>query len=214
MQYLDKKKIEIIDNCPICVGRNSRCECHVKFAFEARKFNSGIPALLCNPSKQTATFLKDKAIQSFLKDDAVGLFIEGGTKLKRANLLASILIESLRQEESVYFINSADWVQLVTDTWWGKKNIDHEAISRKDVLGFNDVGDERRSENTIVESIFDAMLRDRLYNMKKIVLSSSINLETFVNIYAKDRIDLLASSFKVISLPQEKLENIFKEIRK
>jgi hypothetical protein len=215
MEYLERKKVEIVDNCKQCHGTNTACVCHENFAFEVKKFSSGIPPLLCNlSSKILSSIFENKAIKDFLNGDIIGLFIEGGTKLKRAELLADILIRCLHEGESIYYINSSDWIQLVTDTWWGKKCIDYEEIVRKDVIGFNDVGDERRTENTVVESIFDAILRDRLYGMKKIILASSIPLETFVDIYAKERIDLIVDSFKVITLPQEKLENLFKEIRK
>jgi len=213
VNYLEKKKIEIINNCKICEGKNTSCSCHELFAFEAKKFYSGIPPLLNQPTVDLKE-LKEKNVQDFLEGKVLGLFIEGGTRLKKALILTKVLEKCLKKEENVYFINFSDWIQLVTDTWWGKNWDKYEEICRKDVLGFNDVGDERRNESNIVENILYNILRDRLYCMKRVVIASSLNIETFVNIYVRELADLLANNFKVLSLPQIKLENIFKEIRK
>ena len=84
---------------------------------------------------------------------------------------------------------------------------------KSDVVAFNDVGDERRPDSRIVEDVFDNVIRERLFAMRKMIISSSLPIEQFTQIYTKNRYDLIANSFKVITFNQIDLKDIFKDIR-
>lgn len=219
IEYLALKKKELVDNCKLCKGTNSFCECGKQFHFEVLKNKVGIPIRFRNVNL-TDLYSKIKSsdqkagINVFLNDPTKSLLLTGGQKLLRTSLACCLLIEFLKQDKSCKFMDLSQTVNSIAGEWFGEKGGSYKEIVETDVMVFNDVGDERRTESKVVEDIFDNVLKERFYRLQKTIISSSLSLEEIASTYTKNRLDLLNESLVIVSFPQVKNEEIFKDVRK
>jgi hypothetical protein len=215
MSFLEERKIKVVNNCKKCGGKNSSCDCYKQFSWDIKKFNSGIPPRFFDIDYNKIS-LNDKqksVCDKFINQEIQGLYLEGGLKTLRTELMCSILTESLKNNKKCYFIDSLACAQLGAKQWYNEDSEDYNKLISSDVLALNDIGDERRPESGIVQDVLDNVIRQRLFDMHQVVISSSLTIEQFATIYTKSRFDLIANSFKVISFQQVDIQNIFKCVR-
>lgn len=216
MNFLEQRKIHVIDNCKKCHGKNSLCECYKKYSIDIKKHHTGIPCKFFDAdySKIVIDKKDENTVSKFLNQEIQGLYLEGGLKTLRTELMCSILTEAIIKSKECYFIDSLACAQLGASQWYNENTEEYSKLILSDIVAFNDVGDERRPESRIVEDVFDNVIRQRLFDMHQIIISSSLPIEQFASIYTKSRFDLIASSFKVIAFKQVDIKDIFKDIRK
>ena len=213
MDFLKQKKNDIIDKCPLCNGEDSLCQCYKDFSLVVKKHNSQIPNLFIDSdlSKVVLDQRKIDCINGFLNGDFGGLYIEGGGKTQRTALMSAILSEFLKKDKTCLMVDATDIARHESSKWVHKKEDESLDV---DVLSINDLGDERKLDSNIVEDSLDILIRDRLFGMQKLLIASSYPIELFAKTYTKDRNDLIAKRFRVITLKQVDVSKIFADIRK
>lgn len=217
MDFLKQRKINIVDNCPKCHGKDITCNCYRTYSLDFKKFEAHIPFMFFDADyKLTSKILtpnQKNICDTFLNNKIQGLYLENGLKSSRTELMCSILIEVLKKNQTCQFIDPMACMQIGMSQLYDSKTTEYNKLISSDILAFNDVGDERKLESQAVEDVFDNILRERLFAMKQIIITSSYTIEKFTSIYTKGRQDLIAKSFKVISLPTIDINDIFKDIR-
>lgn len=216
MNFLEKRKHDIIENCPKCHGNDSKCDCYKRFSLDFKKISARLPYLYFD-ADLTKFDLNSNAkdiINKFILGEYLGLYLEKGSKLKRAELSCAIINEFVKLDKSCFFIDALESAQISTRQWVSQDSDDYKKLMLSDLLVMTDVGDERRPESHIVEDMFDGVIRQRILGLKPIVISSSFTIEYFAKIYTKSREDMIAQYFKVVSFNDTSLTDIFKDIRK
>lgn len=215
MHYIDQLRNDIILNCPICHGKNSQCSCYTKCEFEYQKYKANIPLRLINSIINPTDYSPEQYLMlcSFIQNGSVGLYLERGSKGKRSALLAATLIKFIEFGRTCHYTDALTVAQTVNGKWF-EDSQEYKTLMNVDVLAVADVGDEHRTESKIVEDCFDNMLNQRLNSNKKTLISSSLSIEDFSRVYTKERYELIADCFKIITFPYEDVNEIFKDIRK
>lgn len=207
--FLEQRKKLIIEGCPICHGKNPICSCYSKFSLDFKKYNAHIPQRFFDSSIKNT----NHNIEKFIRGELQGLYLEGDSKITKTELLCAILISCLSNGKECYMTDALECSQVITGHWKNLYPEQYRKVLNCDVLGINDVGDERKPDSGVVEEVFDGLIKERLFDGKQVIITSSLDVTQFCAVYTKARYDLIASSFKVISFPKVDLKNIFKDIR-
>jgi len=127
-EYLAKKKIELVDNCPKCHGRSSNCDCAKRFSLEYAKIRANIPEAyreftldqLIHPELQEQKVELEKYTKKFIEGTASDLLIAGSSGTAKSSVAAYLLTEALKMRKSGYFFYSIRTVKDIISSTWDK----------------------------------------------------------------------------------------------
>jgi DNA replication protein DnaC len=195
LEYLNNKRVQIIDNCPICKGKQAFCECQKQYYLEVKKVEANIPlkyiSLNLDSINNTHFTVQKNEIDNYLKhfrdnyQNGVGLFLWGESEIKSA-LGTIVLVQALASNFSVYYTTLSDCIKMVLGSGKDEEmgNEFNEKVIQSDFLMIDNLGSEYSSEKRIVENIFETLFQSRTENLNPLILTSQSSPEIIIRNYA------------------------------
>lgn len=144
IQYLERKRREIIDNCPVCHGKSPFCRCNYAFKDEIGKASAGIPipyrdftlAKLVHPQ----LVAQKRALETFLSEMDTRTYhsaiIAGGEGLGKTAVACAMLMKMISLREKCYYYPTLrSYIVAVMDASLGKNYEDPAVIAAKSATG-------------------------------------------------------------------------------
>lgn len=183
LEYLKKRKEELIDNCPICQGRGAFCQCQYAFQFEYTKIHANIPRSLrtyeltdiVNPKLAYAV----KYAQSFIatyktQPNLPNLIISGMYDRPTQILAVHILTQILKMKKTGYYFASVFDAKTAAAKNWSpkeKKDTDCVALNTYDVIVIDGFGTGNDVNSTAYDELRE-VIKTRSANEKLTVFVS------------------------------------------
>ena len=170
-KFLLKLKKQIIGNCPKCKGKDISCSCLDAFRLEFKKLKSNIARKYRTLAFDDITHPQTVAVRAELKkymdtidyqvDNGKGLYLYGSTGLAKTGLACIVLMEALKHNYTGYFSTLNQCVDLYADGWKDEEArvLYKEKILGVDMLVIDEVGNESKTNNTLVSGCFNDILR-------------------------------------------------------
>lgn len=189
IDYLKRKKHELIDKCPKCSGTNLKCSCYAKYDIEVRKVRSNIPLAYRDASLSylrrrlrvdTSRALKDyiQHISNY-KKIGKGLYLYGPSESAKTYCGCAILNKAIATGFSAFFISLTDCVDEIMKN---SNSFFIEILKSVSFLLIDDIGySYRPSKNAeaiaYIDSILDKIIRFRKNNLLPLILTSHKTVE-------------------------------------
>lgn len=200
--YLEKKKKEIIDSCPICHGRKPFCSCSYSFQLEYAKIKAGIPEkyrdfkidMLVHPQ-----LTKQKAdVENILKDISIGNFsysvlISGTKGLAKSSVAACILCEALKAKKTAFYYQTVYDLKNCALKGWNKEtknDYDYIMLSEADIIAIDGLGLGTVLKENAVQEVLDVLKRRMLLG-KQVVFVSTVESKRLIG-FEKDIVDIFS----------------------
>lgn len=182
--YLEKRKRELIDSCPICKGRRAYCSCSYAFQFEFKKIKAAIPEQyrlftiddLVHPqlTKQKKELIEYTKL--FSEDIAVPNLIISGTKgLAKSSVAAWILMEAMKHKKTGYYFSTVTSVRDAITKAWDKDTKNDEdcvAASSADVIVVDGLGLGVDVPANVANALAETLRSRAIFNKTTIFVSS------------------------------------------
>jgi len=169
-KILEEMKISMVDNCPLCRGRNINCTCYRDFRYEQSKVVSNIPVHYRFLTYKDLTVKKLKPIilqiQNYIfniednRKKGLGLYLWGTSGTAKTTLGCIVLMEALKRGMTCNFITLDYYMELVS----GKLDNSQERLdiaATVDFLLIDDLGREFHDSKRYVDSHLDELVRGR-----------------------------------------------------
>lgn len=188
--YLKRKKIEIVDNCPKCsVMRSPGCECAERLRWEVEKVAAGIPLLLreltldnfTHPEMTKQKEVLGQLIQVIKTENdpvnAMSSWIFSGPSGTGKTLGACLLLqEFIKRRIRVKYLSSIkELSDIIASSWENKASPEMEAVKQAQVLVIDGVGTSMSSLASGIFSSTIAFLNEKILNGTKIILVSALS---------------------------------------
>jgi len=201
-----KLKKQIIEECKQCRGMDYRCSCVDTFRFEFKKVKANIA-----PKYRSMTFdqithpqtveVRNKIgkyitnIETNL-DEGKGLFLYGSTGLAKTSIASIVLMEAIRRGRSGYFVTLNALVDLYAGGWKDEdaKERYEDLVLGTDVLVIDEVGNETKTNNMLVSSCFNDVLRRRFNNCQTTIITSNLYFKKMKDVYGEEVHSILSES--------------------
>jgi len=230
IQFLAKRKKEIIDNCPECHGRDLGCACYKSYRVELRKMDSGMPRKFWNyqlPDPKTVSLDRLRVVLGKLQaytidlkanlENGVGLFMYGPSGTGKSALACSILCKYFElgatgtfQEFERYIttsLHSREDYRIYDEI---KTDLHEVPILVLDNIGYEGVQSIKWMAATIATN-FEALLRHRSNFLKPTIITTSHeDLKFFAQAYGECVLSLLTEKnvlLNMTGLPDFRKEN-------
>ena len=151
--YLIRRRVEIMDNCPLCHGRKPFCKCAYAFQFEYAKIRANIPIALrtftlpdyTHPQLQK----QKKAIMEYIdgfKTQVINdnLYLYGSKGTGKSAMAAWILEEAMRTRRTGYFFHTLYAAKEAATKLWDRIDRtadDCKALKTADVIVIDKIGE-------------------------------------------------------------------------
>lgn len=116
INYLKKKKKELIDECPKCQGKDLYCDCYYKYIIETKKVEANIPVKFMNFSFDNFDKINIDKIKEYCanieenKNLGRGVVLVGEHGSGKTGLASVILIESIKKGYSGFFVTMEEYI--------------------------------------------------------------------------------------------------------
>lgn len=167
LEYLRKRKFELVDSCPICHGTKAFCSCQYAFQFEYTKIRANIPLSLRSAKLDDVTNVRLRKMVEYARQyvelyrtgQKVPNLILSSGRVRPAQVVAThILLEALRAKHTGYFFPSILELKTAATKNWNpneKKDIDCVALNTYDIIVIDGCG-----TNSFVESAVSTEIKD------------------------------------------------------
>jgi DNA replication protein DnaC len=205
-KQLLKLKKQIIEECPQCRGMDYRCSCVDAFRFEFKKVKANVAAKyrdltfaqITHPQTTEVRAKIGKYITDIEKnlDEGKGLFLYGSTGLAKTGLASIVLMEAIRRGRSGYFITLNALVDLYADGWKDedKKQQYEDLVLGVDILVIDEVGNESKTNTTLVGGCLNDVLRRRFNNLQTTIITSNLYFKKVKDVYGEEVYSILNES--------------------
>jgi len=202
-KFLLKLKEKIITRCPKCHGKDHACSCLDNYRLEFKKHKANIPlkyrTLTLNQISHPQTIASRNKVGEYLNvidknvDDGMGLFLYGSTGLAKTGLACIVLMESLWKGYSGYFLTLDQCVDMYAGGWKDEelKEKYNDIILGVDLLVIDEVGNETRTNTSLVATCLNDILRQRSNNLMTTVLTSNLFFDKVKNVYGDEVYSIL-----------------------
>lgn len=188
-KYLQRKKVELVDNCPRCsVMRSPGCDCAEHLRWEVEKVAAGIPLLLreltianfTHPEmgKQKSVLEKILTTVATAEDPVGTLFswvFSGPSGTGKTLGACLILQELIKRRIRVKYLSSLKELSDIIAASWDKNGAELEAVKQAQVLVIDGVGTSMSSTAPGIFSATIAFLNEKILNGTKIILVSALS---------------------------------------
>jgi len=197
-RLLLKLKEKIILKCPKCKGQNPECSCLDEFRLEFKKVKANIPTKFRKATFEKITHPETVEVRAKLKiyidsiennfEEGKGLFMFGPNGTGKSILSCIVLIEALKKGMTAYFYTFDKVIRLYTTGWKDEiaKDLFDECIINKDFLVLDEVGNESRTNITLVKGCLNEILRQRCNNCLPTILLSNFHFNRIKDIYGEE----------------------------
>ena len=203
-KLLLKLKEEIIGKCPTCKGQDSSCSCLDLFRVEFKKVKANIPPKYRSLAFDQITHPQTAEVRNKIKgyidnlkeqlENGMGLFLYGSTGLAKTGIASIVLTESIKLGRSGYFLTLDQCVDLYAGGWKDDvlKSQYQDNVLGKDVLVIDEVGNEPRTNVTLVGSCFNDIIRRRSNNLQTTILTSNLFFKKIKEVYGDEVFSILS----------------------
>lgn len=184
-EYLAKKKIELVDNCPKCHGRSANCDCAKLFSLEFAKVRANIPEAYRNFTLEQFTHpeLQDKKVElekykeNFINGTATDLLITGTAGTAKSSVAAFLLVEALRRRKTGYFFYSIRTIKDIIGSSWDKNTVTNpllDTLRNSDCIVIDNFNSGMGVPDAMKSTIVDILDNRRTYGKRTIIVANGI----------------------------------------
>jgi len=205
-RHLLRLKAQIIGKCTKCRGKNISCSCSDIFRLEFKKVKANIPIKYRTASFEQITHPETSEVRLKLKnyidkieshfEEGDGLFLYGSTGLGKTSLVCATLIEALKKQMTGYFITLDRCVSMLASGWRSEemKEQFQSVILDTDFLVLDEVGNETRTNVTLVKTCLNDVLRQRSNNLLPTIITSNLYFNRIQEIYGDEVYSIINES--------------------
>jgi len=202
-KYLLKLKKSIVGNCPKCQGKDYKCSCIDKYRLEFKKVKANIARkyrpLTFDQITHPQTIQTRAEIKKYLDtisyqvENGRGLYLYGSTGLAKTGLACIVLMEVLKRGYAGYFATLDQCVDMYAGGWKDEelKGKYKEKILGVDFLVIDEVGNESRTNNSLVGSCFNDIMRQRCGSLLSTAITSNLYFDRIRKIYGDEVYSIL-----------------------
>ena len=184
LTYLQQKRREIIENCPICHGTKAFCSCAYTFRLEIHKATAQIPIIyrdftldkLIHPQLQKQKKQLEEYMLTVGKPNQTDLLITGGPGLAKTAVACAILTKALSLGKQAFYIPSlrAASEALFADVYKQNESAMSRAVKNADTIVLDGLGyGFVKERNNLIDLLFEHLNRRKASN-KHVVLISGV----------------------------------------
>lgn len=208
-KYLLKLKTQIITNCSKCQGKSTKCSCIDIFRLEFKKLKANIArkyrTLTFDDITHPQTIQVRAEVKKFIDtipfqlDNGKGLYLYGSTGLAKTGLACIVLMEAFKHRYTGYFSTLNQCVDLYADGWKDERARQkyEEKILGTELLVIDEVGNESKTNMTLVSGCFNDILRQRAGNMYSTIVTSNLYFHKVKQIYGEEVFSILNETCSV-----------------
>ena len=208
-----------LDGCPTCGGVGTynwkgeqTCDCEMQLQLHKHYLLANIGVLYQrldwedydstdNASVVSGTAEYLEAHQSMLRN-GIGIIYQGPFGTGKSMLASLVAKESVKLGHVTFFTTFQGMVQMFTSGWTSTEDRRwfERRVVESDVLVLDDIGKEFRTKNNLAESLFDHVMRQRVFSGRVTIITTNDDEEELTKGYGAAVLSLLNERSMFMSL--------------
>ena len=202
-KFLFKLREQIVEGCVKCHGNDIRCSCHILYRFECRKVKANIPPKYRSFTFEQITHPQTTEVRNKIKgyidnlneqlENGMGLFLSGSTGLGKSAIASIVLAKAIESGRTGHFFTLDQCLNLYIGGWKDEKLKEQylDDVLGVDVLVIDEVGNEPRTNITMVGACLNDILRRRSNNLQTTIITSNLYFKKIKEIYGEETFSIL-----------------------